>query len=555
MTAGSDRGARPVAPLCLAPGSWRRRRRGGRHRAGRRRRADRTPPAISPGDATVLGPGPLRLCRAHARHLLIFDYQERRDGPQPRVRPRPLRLDRGWVDPAEIARDRVRVFVSHSHEDHFDPVILGWRKAVADIAYYFGWKAAEDPAYHYLVGPRGELHAGDGLEISTINSHHSGVPEVACLVKVDGLAIYHNGDYRMDYQADFPYLQTHVASLDLAFVLGVSDENIQYGRQNRALFERFKPRAVFPMHAEAGARMYKEFAEAFSTRLPGLQIVVPRRAAATASSIAKARSAGVAREAPVQLRARCAGGRVAGRRGLDDGAWRRSPRPGQQTPAQASGASPDVFTFVRALDEAASRNVWPGFEPSRVPLALFDGERTVLLRHPSPPPEFTPWPDHPGALVVNGRHPAVAGNSTREIGGVRTATVIATLSQSVESTTLAVVEEVFHVFWLARHPVFRPDEMARYGYPLDAADNQRAILAEDEALARAIRGGAGCRRREMGRRRARRQARACAGAPGRCARLRGGARDDGRHGELRRPRRGGRTARADCRATSPAQAR
>jgi hypothetical protein len=53
---------------------------------------------------------------------------------------------------------------------------------------------------------------------------------------------------------------------------------------------------------------------------------------------------------------------------------------------------------------------------------------------------------------------------------------------------LAVVEEVFHVFWLARHPSFRPNEMARYAYPLDEAENLGRLLAEDEALARALEG-------------------------------------------------------------------
>ncbi len=157
-----------------------------------------------------------------------------------------------------------------------------------------------------------------------------------------------------------------------------------------------------------------------------------------------------------------------------------------QATGQPPSASQDVFAFVRALDEAAARGVWPGFSPSGIPVALSDGEHTMLLRHPSPPPEFSPMPGRPGVLIAKGRHPAVTGNSTREIGGVRTATVIATPSQPVERTMLAVVEEVFHVFWLARHPSFRPNEMARYGYPLDNADNLRALLAEDEALARAL---------------------------------------------------------------------
>ena len=53
------------------------------------------------------------------------------------------------------------------------------------------------------------------------------MPEVAFLVKVDGLVVYHNGDYMMDYRADFPYLQQHAKRVDLAFVLGVSDETEQ----------------------------------------------------------------------------------------------------------------------------------------------------------------------------------------------------------------------------------------------------------------------------------------------------------------------------------------
>jgi len=93
------------------------------------------PTALAAGDATVWYLGHCGFAVRTARHLLIFDYQERRDGPQPRTRGGAIGLDTGWVDPAAIARDKVRVFVSHSHEDHFDPVIFGWRKAVPDIAY------------------------------------------------------------------------------------------------------------------------------------------------------------------------------------------------------------------------------------------------------------------------------------------------------------------------------------------------------------------------------------------------------------------------------------
>lgn len=144
-----------------------------------------------------------------------------------------------------------------------------------------------------------------------------------------------------------------------------------------------------------------------------------------------------------------------------------------------------VFAILRALDEAGTR-VWPGFNPITIPLALFDGENTLLRGHPSPPAEFEPVAGHSGLLIARGRHPAVIGNSTRDIGGVRTATVIVDPEASLSRTLLAVVEEVFHGFWMARHQAFRPDEMARYAYPLEDVGNLHALLAEDEALARAI---------------------------------------------------------------------
>ncbi|OGD28678.1 MAG: hypothetical protein A2Y56_06605 [Candidatus Aminicenantes bacterium RBG_13_63_10] len=195
-------------------------------------------------------------------HLLIFDYQERRDGQQPKSKPAQPSLSNGWVDPAEIRSLKVGVFVSHSHDDHFDPVI-------------FGWRAAEDPSFHYLVGPRAELKTG-GLEIATINSHHSGVPEVAWLVKVDGLVIYHNGDCRPeDAASENDYLRTKTESIDLAFVAPVFEEGQKYTVQNLDLFGKFRVRAAFPMHVQAGGARYLDFQKAMQARLPGLPVHVP----------------------------------------------------------------------------------------------------------------------------------------------------------------------------------------------------------------------------------------------------------------------------------------
>ena len=155
--------------------------------------------------------------------------------------------------------------------------------------------------------------------------------------------------------------------------------------------------------------------------------------------------------------------------------------------AEASQPGPhDVFAFVQTLDKTAGLRLWPGFDPARMPIALFDGERTVLLRHPAPPPEFIPLPDRPGVLFYKGRYPAVVSNRVVEIGGALTGTVLATPNDPIHGTLLACIEEVFHAFWRPRHPSLRPDEMIRYGYPIDDAENLVRLLAEDEALARAI---------------------------------------------------------------------
>ncbi|MGB8951410.1 MAG: MBL fold metallo-hydrolase [Candidatus Aminicenantales bacterium] len=210
-------------------------------------------------------------------HLLVFDYQESRDGRQPKSRPERPSLSSGWINPEEIKGLKVRMFVSHSHEDHYDPVILTWKKTVPEIAYYFGWKAADDPSYNYLVGPRAELKSAD-LEIATINSRHSGVPEVAWLIKADGLVIYHNGDCRPDDpSSEHDFLKTKAGRINLAFVFPVYEDGEKYTAQNMDFFAKFIVGAVFPMHAQAGDAMYLDFKKSFQTKYPGLPIHVPMK--------------------------------------------------------------------------------------------------------------------------------------------------------------------------------------------------------------------------------------------------------------------------------------
>lgn len=190
--------------------------------------------------------------------MLVFDYVGAAD-PTPPASGEAPSLQRGYIDPDELRSFEVYVFVTHSHQDHFDPVILEWQDQIDQIAYFFGWQAGSNPEYHYMIGPRAHTQSG-GVEVYTINSQ-SDVPEVAYLVKVDGMTIYHNGDYRGSYLEDFEYLQTITDHIDIAFVIGWPYVSHQHFQQAMLLAEMYNPMYMFAICREGDEDKSRQFAE------------------------------------------------------------------------------------------------------------------------------------------------------------------------------------------------------------------------------------------------------------------------------------------------------
>ena len=207
-------------------------------------------------------------------HLLIFDYVEKRLEGQ-YEEPETRSLSSGYINPEEIKDRMVSVFVTHSHSDHYDPVIYDWEKVIPDIRYFFGWQASEEPQYNYLLGPKAEWE-DEEMRIYTVNSHHSGVPEVAYLVLVDGLAIYHNGDCMVDYKADIPYLKTKTDHLDIAFMPPVWEEKWDYYWTTLELINQMQPKALFPMHVRMGdeEKYFDPFESVFQPKMKLGQVVL-----------------------------------------------------------------------------------------------------------------------------------------------------------------------------------------------------------------------------------------------------------------------------------------
>jgi ankyrin repeat protein len=186
-------------------------------------------------------------------HLLIFDYYEKTD------RPDDPRLVNGRINPTEIYDQNVYVFATHEHADHFDKTILEWESAVRYIRYVFGWKALDNPNYFYM-GPKEKLEL-DGMKIECFHSPEAGEIEGNFLVKVDGVVIYHSGDYSRGhdvFKSDMQALGKAAKDIDLFFMLAgntMDNEEALYALQT------VQPKYMFPMHAGGNEHVYKEFAD------------------------------------------------------------------------------------------------------------------------------------------------------------------------------------------------------------------------------------------------------------------------------------------------------
>src|SRR5688500_16821316 len=115
--------------------------------------------------------------------------------------------------------------------------------------------------------------------------------------------------------------------------------------------------------------------------------------------------------------------------------------PRAQSPAPAPPPGSGAFRIDEEVRRLASRPLWPGFDPAKVPLAVFDGERTFLFRHPSPPPEFRRVADRPETAVVAGQHPLVRANTSVAMGDARPETLLLDATEEANVRESAAVAE------------------------------------------------------------------------------------------------------------------
>lgn len=207
-------------------------------------------------------------------HLLIFDYFPQGESPAS------AGLCCGRVDPAEIAGQKVAVFASHFHGDHFTPAVFEWREQVSDITYFLGLQPEEAPTYVFMP-ERMEETFGD-IKLTTIHSTDAGVGMV---VELDGLTIFHPGDHANgriglmeEFTDEIDFLADKGLRPDICF-MGIRGCSLGTPEQVKEgvcyTLEKLKPKAFIPMHAGAEGSMYRDFIEEHRARFASVQMVAP----------------------------------------------------------------------------------------------------------------------------------------------------------------------------------------------------------------------------------------------------------------------------------------
>lgn len=153
--------------------------------------------------------------------------------------------------------------------------------------------------------------------------------------------------------------------------------------------------------------------------------------------------------------------------------------------AQVTGTNP--FAIMAEADRLAARDLWPGFNPTTIPVAIYNGEHTLLFRHSAPPEGFQPVPGREGMWAYAGRHPKVTANTSAELGGLRTATLMPPSGgMSLREHAGVLLHELFHVYQREHHPKWSANEAELFAYPVDDPELLALRRMETEALRRAL---------------------------------------------------------------------
>lgn len=189
-------------------------------------------------------------------NILIFDYyKDSFPGKKSSIENGIVSHD--FID----TKKNITVFVSHSHEDHFNPVILEWEALNENIQYVFSSDVNISPKVknHHSISRYSEITLENGLYTKTFGSTDIGV---SFLVQVDGITFFHAGDLNMWYWKEDSKSERGTAKynfeqeiqklkgqkIDISFFPVDPRLEEYYGLGGKFFIEQINPTIFFPMH-------------------------------------------------------------------------------------------------------------------------------------------------------------------------------------------------------------------------------------------------------------------------------------------------------------------
>jgi L-ascorbate metabolism protein UlaG (beta-lactamase superfamily) len=170
-------------------------------------------------------------------------------------------ISNGAISEVNLSTDKkIIVFSTHSHHDHFNPIILDWSNKRSDITYVLSSDIKLDKRNENIkiIAPYENLKIGN-INIKAYGSTDIGI---SILVQVDGNTIFHAGDLNWWYWWDDT--EEEIERMENAFkseIAKIKDLNIDISmfpvdqrlKHNYCLgakyfIEKVKPKLLIPMH-------------------------------------------------------------------------------------------------------------------------------------------------------------------------------------------------------------------------------------------------------------------------------------------------------------------
>ncbi|MDA3837449.1 MAG: ankyrin repeat domain-containing protein [Candidatus Delongbacteria bacterium] len=196
-------------------------------------------------------------------HLLVFDYWE----DVRIIKPEQPNINNGYLDPEQLKDENIIVFISHSHQDHYQASLFDWGKKYPNVKYVVGFDPKKDVKNISIVEGRKTIKI-DNVEIITVPSTDTGV---GFLVKTNDLTIFHPGDHANmsrelngPYVKEIDYLATLNNNVDISFfpVTGCNfQDKVSLKMGIKYAIDKFNPKTVFPMHCRNNEGSLKQFVD------------------------------------------------------------------------------------------------------------------------------------------------------------------------------------------------------------------------------------------------------------------------------------------------------